>query len=165
MRTNRHSVRRFLTPGLTIAVLALPLALISPASAVAADIDADLRVGAYTDAEEAFIGAGLLTRIGGDWFFNPNLEWVFVDRGDLATLNADFHYDLAHRGDTDFWLGAGPALVMREGPGGNDETDVGLNLLAGIGFLRSQPLRPYLQAKVLISDNTEGVIAFGVRFP
>lgn len=144
--------------------------LLVPASS-AGEIDGDLRLGVYTDASEAFLGGGILTRLGGsDWFLNPNLEYVFVDHGDLATLNLDFHYDLASEGEADFWLGAGPALVLRDSDpppgrrGGDDETDFGVNLFAGVGFLRSSAVRPYFQAKLLLSDDSEGVIAFGVRF-
>lgn len=142
----------------------LAAALIGPRVASADDIDGDLRIGLYSDAGELFVGGGLLTHVTGDWYFNPNVEWAFVDDGNLATLNADFHYDFAHHRDADFWLGGGPALVFRENRFGDDETDLGLNLLGGVGFLQDRYFRPYFQAKIIISDDTEGVIAFGVRF-
>jgi hypothetical protein len=82
----------------------------------------------------------------------------------LITLNADFHQDLAARGEADFWLGAGLALIERENRAGADSSDLGANLLGGVGFLRSRPIRPFLQAKLLLADDTEGVIAFGIRF-
>lgn len=144
---------------------ALLVGLLLAASAGAQGVDGDLRLGVYTDAEETFVGGGILTRMGKTrWFFNPNLEYVLLDRGDLVTLNADFHQDLATRGEADLWLGAGLALVERENRFGVDSSDIGLNLLGGVGFLRSQPVRPFLQAKLLLSDDTEGVIAFGIRF-
>lgn len=144
-------------------LLAVIATLVAPGAA-AGDVDGDLRVGLYSDASELFIGGGLLTHMTGDWYFNPNVEWVFVDNGDLATLNADFHYDLAQRRDASFWLGGGPALVFRENRFGDDETDFGVNLLGGVSFLTDRYVRPYFQAKILISDDTEGVIAFGIRF-
>ena len=145
------------------AALALGLGLASASAARATDFD--LRLGVYTDVSEAFVGGGILTRLGDSgWFLNPNLEYVFVDRGDLATLNADFHYDLVSEGEVDVWLGAGPALIFRDNDRGNDSTDLGVNLLGGIGFLRDRPIRPFLQAKLVLSDDTEGVVAFGVRF-
>jgi hypothetical protein len=146
-----------------VPVAALTLLLL--ASAVQAQgVDGDLRVGVYSDADETFVGGGILAGLGGSWYFNPNLEYVLVDRGDLFTLNADFHYDLARRSEADIWLGGGVALVERSHGHGADDSDVGLNLLAGIGFLRHRPIRPFLQAKLLLADNTEGVIAFGIRF-
>ena len=33
-----------------------------------------------------------------------------------------------------------------------------------IGFPKGPPIRPYVQGKVLVSDNTEAAIAFGLRF-
>ena len=48
---------------------------------------------------------------------------------------------------------------------GNDEneTDIGLDLLAGIGW-KTAGVVPYLQAKVILSDETEAVLAAGIRF-
>lgn len=134
-------------------------------TAAAADIDGDVRFGLYDDTSEGFAGLGLLMRLDrARWFFNPNVEYVFVDRGDLVTLNADVHYDVLSEGATDVWLGGGPALVMVDGPFGRDETDFGVNLLAGVGFQRDAAVRPFLQGKLLLSDHSEAVIAFGARF-
>ena len=136
----------------------------------AADVDVGLRGGYYTDAEEAFLGADLLMQIQDTrWFFNPNLEYVFVDPGDLATLNLDVHYDLDTDNDDMYvWLGGGPAIIFRdhEGPGRNDDeddTDLGINLLGGIGW-QLESVVPYLQAKAIIADDNEVVLAVGVRF-
>ncbi len=145
----------------------LTLGFLLAAGPAAADgFDFGLRGGIYTDESDAFVGAELLTRIGhGEWFFNPNVELVFVDRGDLATLNFDFHYDFRVQGPVYLWAGGGPALVFRNPDRGDDETDGALNLLAGIGFkLRNSSVRPYIQGKAILSDETEGSIAFGIRF-
>jgi hypothetical protein len=165
MRAISTSWRRIGRLG-TLAAIGAALLLGAPSTAAAQGVDGDLRVGIYTDASEAFVGGGVLIGLdqGSKWFLNPNLEYVFVERGDLLTFNADFHYDLASEGSTDFWLGGGPALVLRDNDRGNDETDFGFNLLGGVGFLRSSAVRPFLQAKLLLSDETEGVFAFGIRF-
>ena len=95
--------------------------------------------GIYTDVGEPFLGVDLLMRISDTrWFFNPSLEYVFVDPGDLATVNLDVHYDLDTDND-DLYVGwvAVPAIVFRDDEGrGDDEddTDVGINLLGGIGW-------------------------------
>ena len=52
---------------------------------------------ATPNAVDWMIGVELITPVTRSVFFNPNLEWVFVEGGDLATLNADFHYDLETR--------------------------------------------------------------------
>lgn len=152
-------------------VLALgAFALAQPAPAHA-QVDLDVRGGVYTDVEEGFLGAGILMPVTGNWFFNPNVEYVFVDPGSLWTVNGDFHYDFAERGNWSIWAGGGPAVVFRdfddEGRRGrrddNDETDFGANLLAGVGMTEGA-VRPFFQGKVLLSDETEAVLAVGLRF-
>jgi hypothetical protein len=136
----------------------------------AAEIDFGLRGGYYTDAEDAFLGADVLAQISDTrWFFNPNVEFVFVDPGDLWTLNFDVHYDF-DTDDDDFyvWAGGGPAIVFRDSGGrrnndDGDDTEPGLNLLAGIGW-QLESVVPYIQGKILLADDNEAVIAVGVRF-
>ncbi|HEX6201011.1 MAG TPA: hypothetical protein VF150_12155 [Thermoanaerobaculia bacterium] len=157
---------------LSAAAAVLALAAFSAPAPAEAQIDLDLRAGIYTDVEEAFIGAGILTDVTGNWYFNPNVEYVFVDPGSLWTLNGDFHYDFLQEGNWSFWAGAGPAIIFRDfdddgrrGRRGDDdsETDFGANLLAGVGMVRGT-VRPYGQVKVVLSDDTEAVLAVGVRF-
>jgi hypothetical protein len=148
--------------------LSIGAAALNSRPAVAADIDVGVRGGVYTDVGEPFLGVDLLMRISDTrWFFNPSLEYVFVDPGDLATVNLDVHYDLdTDNDDLYVWLGGGPAIVFRDDEGrGDDEddTDVGINLLGGIGW-QLEAFVPYLQAKALIADDSEVVLAVGVRF-
>jgi hypothetical protein len=130
-----------------------------------ADWDLGLRTGLYTDIEEAFVGVEGLGRIGStDFFLNPNAEVVFVDNGDLVTLSLDVHYDLElDTHPVDVWLGAGPTVLFRDLDRGRGDDDFGLNLLAGVG-LREGAVRPYGQLKVILADDTEAVLAFGIRF-
>jgi hypothetical protein len=159
--------KRSLQRALTTAVAAIAMA---PAPA-AADVDFGVRGGFYDDADAGFVGFELLTALSGQWFLNPNLEYVFVDEGSLWTLNGDVHYDLPTRSDFAVWLGGGPAVIFQEiDPPRNcprcegvDETDFGLNLLGGIGMKRGG-IRPYAQGKVILSDDTEAVLAVGLRF-
>lgn len=140
-----------------------------------AQVDFGVRGGLYSDAEAGFVGAEILTPLrifGRGWFLNPNLEYVFVDDGDLYTINLDAHYDLRTSAPYSVWLGGGLAAIFSEfdpprdcrfcDP--DDETDVGLNLLAGIGIWPRNAVRPYVQGKVTLSDNTEASIAVGLRF-
>lgn len=161
---SRNTISRSLVAGLT----ALALSLLLTPTPAAADTDFGVRGGLYSDASSGFVGVELLTGITGSWFFNPNAEYVFVDDGDLATINLDAHYDLPLRAPADVWLGGGLAVVFADDdrPRGNDdsETDIGVNLLAGVGFLRREAIRPYVQGKILIADETEAVIAVGIRF-
>jgi hypothetical protein len=154
--------KRFLMPALLAAVMA------PAATPAAAEVDVGVRGGYYTDVGEAFLGADLLMRISDTrWFFNPSLEYVFVDPGDLATVNLDGHYDLETDNDNLYvWLGGGPAIIFRDEENrgdDDDETDLGLNLLAGVGW-QLEALVPYLQAKAIVADDSEVVLAIGVRF-
>ena len=60
---------------------------------------------------------------------------------------------------------AGTAVVFFDPPGRRrgSETDFGANVLAGVGW-KGLPFVPYLQGKVLLSDETEVVAAAGIRF-
>lgn len=154
---------------LTLAAAALAtLAAFSAPAPAAAQVDFGVRGGVYTDIEEGFLGVELLMPVTGQWFFNPNIEYVFVDPGSLWTLNGDFHYDFAQSGNLTFWAGGGLAVLFRDfddrrGRRDDSETDVGANLLAGLGAVRGT-IRPYGQVKVILSDDTEAVLAVGVRF-
>jgi hypothetical protein len=153
------------------ALLAGAVLFLAPAIA-RADVDFGLRAGFYEDADAGFVGAELLTGLTRQWFLNPNLEYVFVDDGDLATLNLDAHYDFPVSAPFYVWGGGGVALIYSKvdvPPRLQDrvddtETDLGLNLIGGVGFGKGQALRPYVQGKVTISDDTEASIAFGIRF-
>lgn len=159
---NRKSVVR---------VLAVAALVLVP-SLAKADVDFGVRGGFYSDAEAGFLGAEVLMDVTRSWYFNPNIEYVFVDDGSLWTANGDFHYDFPTRSNLAVWAGGGLAVIFSEiDPPrgcrrceGEDETDVGLNLLGGVSFTKRGPIRPYVQGKVILSDNTEAAIAVGLRF-
>jgi hypothetical protein len=145
--------------GIILAVSAL-----AAPTAKADEAKVGIRGGFYTEAEEPFLGAELLVRLAPRFYFNPNAEYVFVDRGKYITWNADFHYDFHARGRSFAWLGAGLALVTVNPPGpSNTDNDVAANFLAGVG-VRTGSLIPYFQAKLIARDDTEFVLAFGLRF-
>ena len=130
-----------------------------------ADIDGDVRAGGYADAEGGMIGGGALMNLepSHQWYFNPNVEVVFPEDADLMTFNGDFHYDFPTEGLA-YWIGAGPAVRMTDPDGpADDDTDLGANLLAGLGKRRGD-VRPFGQFKVLFADDTEAAVMVGVRF-
>jgi hypothetical protein len=157
------------TKGRVLCALALAGLLLAPAAANA--IDFGVRGGFYSDAEAGFLGGELLMGVTRSWFFNPNIEYVFVDDGSLWTVNGDVHYDFPTRSNLAVWAGGGPALIFSEldAPRNcrncedQDDTELGLNLLGGVGFSKRGPIRPYVQGKVILADNTEAAIAFGLR--
>ena len=143
--------------------LAAAILLAAPAAAQA-DPRFGVRFGYYTEAEAPFLGAEMLFRVVPDIYFNPNVEAVFVDDGHYFTINGDFHYDFRTGRRTFVWLGAGLAVLNTdpEGPAEGD-TDVGFNLLAGVGTRRGRVI-PYAQAKVILKSETEFAIGVGLRF-
>jgi hypothetical protein len=148
-----------------LAFLAVSGGLLTMPTPAHAQGDFGVRGGVYTEESDGFVGLEFVRRLrGSQWFFNPNLETVFVDNGDLWTVNADFHYELPTSGQFDIWLGGGPAVLFHHPDRGSRSTDAALNLLAGIGFSPHNPVRPYVQGKVIVSDKSEAVFGFGLRF-
>jgi hypothetical protein len=140
--------------------------LVACASAVPAHADLiGVRAGFYTKIDDPFIGAELIIPIDRrhEIDLNPNVEYVFVDNTTYMTFNFDAHVDLYGHHRAFAWLGAGLGVIYIDPKGPRPSTtDVGANLLAGVG-LRGDVI-PYIQAKVIVKDDTEFVIGFGLRF-
>jgi hypothetical protein len=153
---------------LTILTLVAAAALALPAEPASA-VDFGIRAGIYDDADSAFVGADLLFQLSPRWYFNPNIEYVFVDDGDLFTVNGDFHYDFPVDFDGYVWAGAGAALISddRDLPprrrDDEQDNDFGLNLLGGIGW-NVNGMVPYVQGKLIVADDNEAVFGVGLRF-
>jgi hypothetical protein len=145
-----------------LALAAVILFAVAPAAQ--ADPRFGVRLGYYTKVKDPFIGAEMLFRIVPDIYFNPNVEAVLVDNGRYLTLNGDFHYDFHSARRAFLWVGAGLAAINTnpEGPA-EGNTDLGLNLLGGIGARRGRVI-PYAQAKVILKSDSEFVIGVGLRF-
>ncbi|MFO7866311.1 MAG: hypothetical protein R6V02_05815 [Candidatus Aminicenantes bacterium] len=140
--------------------------MVSPNPAEAQNIIPGIRLGTYTDAGDLFIGGEILIPVTERIWFNPNIEYVFVENGSYITFNADGHYDIYLADSPLFlWAGAGLGILYFDSNAGNfDSTDVGVNLLFGAGLETESRITPYIQAKVIISDSTEFVLGAGIRF-
>ncbi len=145
-----------------IAVVLLQLFFSLPSAQ--AQVKPGIRAGAYFDANSGFIGGELLFGVNRHWFIDPNVEYVFVDNGHMMTFNFDVHRDLNVTGPLYVWVGAGPAIVWRDPDRGQGHTDFGLNIFGGIGFRTHSELVPYIQPKVIISNDSDFSLAFGLRF-
>ncbi len=144
----------------TVLLLALGAVAIGTSPASARGAHPDLRAGVYTDAGGLALGGGLNTQVGtsGFWTFNPNLEMVFFDGGNVVTLNGDFHYDFGSRDGPSFYLGTGPAILV-----GDSSSEFGINVIGGLAASRG-PSRPFVQMKGILGDASELAIMGGVRF-
>jgi hypothetical protein len=138
--------------------------LVFSCSSLFADGRLGVRGGFYTDADEVFVGGEFINRISPRVYFNPNVEYIFVDGGTLMTFNGDFHYDFPVGSRNYVWAGAGLGVSYIKPDGaGDSETEPGLNLLFGIGF-PSGNVSPYFQMKLITGDVDDLVLTFGLRF-
>ncbi len=151
---------RFLGLAAAVAVCAV----LVPAQSARAEL-LGIRGGAYTDLNKPFVGAELIGRFSHDLplYFNPNVEYVFLENNTYMTLNADFHCDFYTHGPGFVWVGGGLAVIYQnpKGPGAGS-TDAAGNLLFGVG-LRGDVI-PYVQVKLIAKEHTELVIGLGLRF-
>jgi hypothetical protein len=153
-----RSPRQFLGLAATLAAVTI---LVS-ATPARADL-VGLRAGVYTDLNKPFVGFELISPITHDVYFNPNVEYVFIDNDKYFTFNGDFHYDFHTHNRAFVWVGGGLAVIYEnpDGPAGSS-TDVGANFLFGIGI--KGDVIPYIQAKLIAKEHTEFVVGFGLRF-
>ena len=151
-------------------LLTLAFLIFAITSGAHAEIRPGVRTAVYFDPTDAAIGAELLMNLDRDHrvSFNPNFEFVFLERADLWTVNFDFHYDLlSAREPVYLWVGAGPAILFRDPDNDrlDSDTDFGVNIFVGLGFkIRGSSLVPYIQPKYTVADNDRFSIAFGLRF-
>ncbi len=151
----------------TSRMILLSTAILFFASIASADISPGARVGAFFEAESAFVGGEIVTNLTGDWSFVPNVEYVFVDNASQFNFNFDFQYNIRTDYRLEMWAGAGPAIIHfnPENESRDSETDLGANLFFGVGFpLNDARFLPYVQPKLILADNIEFVLAFGLRF-
>lgn len=149
----------------TLACLMVAITLVAAPRWTSAGTDADLRASVSPDDDAVAIGGGVLTDIGQNsgWHFNPNIELAFGDSRDFVAMSGDFHYDLRNQQRTAVWVGAGPAILMTNRSSGRDDTDLGVNVLTGIGAKHGE-VRPFAQLRGTMSDDSRIAIAGGVRF-
>jgi len=146
---------------LKMIIILLVLMLLSLGSANA-QTRFGVRGGVYLDQDDPFVGAHFVHKIQRAWVFNPNFEYVLVDRGSMFTINADIHYDLPSRSSTIFWLGGGLGISHFSVRDFNN-TDTGLNLLMGASFGRRSAV-PFVQVKVMVRDESQLVLGGGITF-
>jgi hypothetical protein len=118
------------------------------------------RLGAYED--DFFLGVDLLADVA-MLHANPNFEWVFIDGGDLFTINADAYINIFPFPAVHPWAGGGLAFMYFKPDNFDSNTDVGVNLIAGAGF--TLPMDPYVMIKYIIIEGDDTfVVAAGIHF-
>lgn len=160
----RHHVFDSTTAMARALVVTVMLVMFGTSTARAA-VDADVRASLFPDADAVGIGAGVLAPVSDDghWYFNPNMEVAFGDARDRFAMNGDFHYDVASNRSTSVWFGGGPALIVTDPDIGDSHTDLGLNVLTGVGGTRGR-VRPFGQLRGVFAEDGQIVLSGGVRF-
>jgi len=95
-------------------------------------------------------------------FFNPNVEFAVADSF-VLTVNGDFIFVLTPRSTAQLWIGAGVGYMDRRAFLRADRSGLVGNLLLGVG-MGSSRVRPYVQAKAILGEESHWSFVFGVRF-
>ncbi len=159
-------------------LLALTVALALTFVPERANAQSPLSFGAHGlydfDAESFGIGAQVRTGVNLGGFglvLNPNVEYLFID--DIGGIdrthfrvNADLLYQIGASYVEVFqpYLGAGLGIQRTSADGDFDNTDVGLNLLAGANFGIGAPVVPFVQAGLFIGDQSLVGVKVGILF-
>jgi hypothetical protein len=145
---------------LTLSVLA-----VAASSATAADTRFGIHAGLWTDGSDPVVGGELLLPLHEpSWTINPNIEYVPGDHIDRWILNGDVLYDLDLDTKAEVWVGCGLAILFKDHDRHGNDTDLGVNLLAGAGLGTSSGLLPYVQGKVVITGDSSLALVLGLRF-
>ena len=153
-----------IAPGSTVLLGSLVAALaVTPASASAqASTFVGSRVGYDFQTDEVILGANFTVPISTQIEFYPSLELYLPDRGNKIGFNGDVKIFLPIRASYDLYAGGGLGIV-NQNLGDVSNTDVGLNLLFGVGS-RVGRIHPYGEARLLLHDDTQLVLHAGVNF-
>lgn len=144
---------------------ALGLALASGLAATAGAQTHRMHIGpqiAYDfDVEEIGLGAQFSAPIVNRVEFYPSFMVYFVEPGSFWNLNADIKWRVAK--DRPNWLYVGGGLnVARASAGGNSNTDLGLNLLAGAESLKGK-IHPFAEARLVLADGSRFQLGAGLN--
>jgi hypothetical protein len=120
------------------------------------------RAGYDFQTDEVILGANLTVPISTQIEFYPSLELYLPDRGNKIGFNGDVKIFLPTRASYDLYAGGGLGIV-NQNLGDVSNTDLGLNLLFGIGS-RVGRIHPYGEARLLLHDDTQLVLFAGVNF-
>jgi hypothetical protein len=148
----------FVRPGSILAALFFT----SVSASAQASTYVGTRISYDFQTDEVILGANLTVPISTQIEFYPSLELYLPDRGNKIGFNGDVKVFLPTRASYDLYAGGGLGVV-NQNLGDVSNTDVGLNLLFGIGS-RIGRIHPYGEARLLLHDDTQLVLLAGVNF-
>ena len=144
---------------LTVLVLA---AGASPVSAQGR-AQAGVRIGANFDYDDVFLGGHLAAPISSRLDIYPSFDIYFPDSGSRFALSLDLRVRFPSTSDLQFYAGGGMNYLHRS-EGDTDHGDVGGDLLGGFDA-RLGRVRPFVEGKILLHDDTSFQILAGLNFP
>ena len=133
-----------------------------PADKTEAQVTGGIRAGIYADQGDPLIGGELLFPVSDRVYINPNIEYVFVDVGNMLTFNADAHYDFPVE-SVYLWAGGGLGIQYFSF-GGFSNTDAVLDIISGVGLKNAGSVIPYAQLKLALGNGSDVEFALGIRF-
>ena len=145
----------------TLVALALVAATASITRAQTHRFHIGPHAGYNFDVEEFFIGAQFSVPIAYRVEFYPSFDYYFVDPGSLWAVNGDFKWRVAHDRPNWLYIGAGLNITRFDGEEA-DDTDLGLNLLAGFEPLRGR-IHPFAEGKLINGDDTGFQLQVGLN--
>jgi len=146
--------------------LVVALALLAAAApSAAADPSFGLHAGVWTDDGDPVVGVEIVLPLDAPrWAIVPSVEYVPGDGVDRWIVNADGTYELDLDTKAEIWVGGGLAILFTDHERHGSDTNLGANLLAGAGIETSSGLYPYVQGKVVISEDSALALVLGLRF-
>ncbi len=124
-------------------------------------VEPGIRGGFYFPGDSFYLGADVKFGLA-MLYADPNIEYIFIDNGSFWTFNADAYISLGVP-VLSVWAGGGLGLLYTKPDNFDSQTDVGVNLIAGVEF--DFVVNPYLMVKYIIKpDEDISVVGIGVRF-
>jgi hypothetical protein len=140
-----------------LSACAIATALYFAPSISQAQMQTDLRIGAFGKQSSIFVGGGIRMGVGNSLFLNPMINYAFTNPGTIF-FDVDGHFDFPISA---VHLYAGPGLGVYVADG---STTAQLNLLVGVGFDISG-YELYVQPKFAVAGGSRYLqVGFGTRF-
>jgi hypothetical protein len=143
-------------------LILVALAFAASSASAQASTNAGARIAYNFQTDEAIVGASFTVPISTRIEFYPSLELYLPDNGNKIGFNGDVKVYLPTRASYDLYAGGGLGIV-NQNVSGFSNSDVGINLLFGIGS-RVSRVRPFGEVRLLIHDDNQLVMLAGINF-